>query len=66
MGRKRRHGTTTSLNYVVDTVVPTATIVGGRQCPHDRRNLARDDHLSEAVAGFTNADLTVRMGRCPL
>lgn len=55
-------GTTTSNNYAVDTVRPTATIVV------DGTSLTIGEHatvtikFSEAVIGFTNADLSVMSG----
>ena len=53
-------GTTDSNNYAIDTVRPTATIVVADTAAERRRDLAGHDHFSEAVTGFTNADLTSR------
>jgi len=55
-------GTTTSLNYVVDTVVPTATIVVADSALTTGETSLVTITFSEAVAGFTNADLTVPNG----
>jgi len=55
-------GTTDSGNYTIDTVLPTATIVVA-----DSALIAGETSLvtitfSEAVSGFTNADLTIANG----
>ncbi len=55
-------GTSTSNNYTIDTVRPTATIVVA-----DSTLMAGETSLvtitfSEAVSGFTNADLTIANG----
>ena len=55
-------GTTSSLNYKVDTLLPTVTITMA-----DAALLAGETSLvtftfSEAVTGFTNADLTIENG----
>jgi hypothetical protein len=55
-------GTTTSLNYVVDTVSPTATIVVADSALTTGETSLVTITFSEAVSGFTNVDLTVPNG----
>ncbi len=55
-------GTTTSNNYVVDTVRPTATIVVADNALSIGETSLVTITFSEAVTGFTNADLTVPNG----
>ncbi|MEB0308199.1 Ig-like domain-containing protein, partial [Pseudomonas sp. 10B1] len=55
-------GTTTSNTYSVDTVRPTETIVFGNTTLGIGQTSAVTITFSEAVTGFTNADLTVSNG----
>lgn len=55
-------GTTTSLNYVVDTVRPTATIVVADSALTVGETSLVTITFSEAVAGFDNSDLTIPNG----
>ncbi|QLL13671.1 Ig-like domain-containing protein [Pseudomonas chlororaphis] len=55
-------GTTTSNNYVVDTVRPTATIVVADNALRVGETSLVTITFSEAVSGFTNADLTIANG----
>ncbi|MGE7955740.1 Ig-like domain-containing protein [Pseudomonas sp. NPDC089530] len=55
-------GTTNSNNYTIDTVLPTATIVVGNSSLGIGQTSLVTITFSEAVTGFTNADLTVANG----
>ena len=55
-------GTTNSANYVVETQVPTATIVVADSALKAGETSLVTITFSEAVSGFTNADLTVANG----
>src|SRR5471032_2122060 len=55
-------GVTNSANYAVDTEVPTATIVITDTALKAGETSAVTITFSEAVSGFTNADLTVANG----
>ncbi|MFP3494456.1 Ig-like domain-containing protein [Pseudomonas sp. SIMBA_059] len=55
-------GTTSSANYTVDTVLPTATIVVADNALKIGETSAVTITFSEAVTGFTNADLTIANG----
>ncbi|WP_124369129.1 Ig-like domain-containing protein [Pseudomonas sp. R2-7-07] len=55
-------GTTNSANYVVDTLRPTATIAITDTALKAGETTAVTFTFSEAVSGFTNADLTIANG----
>ncbi|SFM47432.1 protein of unknown function, partial [Pseudomonas sp. ok602] len=55
-------GTTDSANYVVDTVRPTATVVFTQSTLKIGDTSLVTITFSEAVSGFTNADLTIANG----
>ena len=55
-------GVTNSANYAVDTEVPTATIVVADNALKAGETSAVTITFSEAVSGFTNADLTIANG----
>ncbi|NSX18198.1 DUF4347 domain-containing protein [Pseudomonas putida] len=55
-------GTTSSGNYAVDTIVPTATIVVADTALRIGETSVVTITFSEAVSGFSNADLTVNNG----
>ncbi|WP_339527301.1 Ig-like domain-containing protein [Pseudomonas sp. EL_65y_Pfl2_R96] len=55
-------GTTNSANYVVETQVPTATIVVADNALKVGETSLVTITFSEAVSGFTNADLSVANG----
>ncbi|WP_032835382.1 Ig-like domain-containing protein, partial [Pseudomonas sp. GM50] len=55
-------GTTNSANYVVETEVPTATIVVADNALKAGETSLVTITFSEAVSGFSNADLTVANG----
>ncbi|WIE50820.1 Ig-like domain-containing protein [Pseudomonas sp. GM17] len=55
-------GTTNSNNYSIDTVLPTATIVVADNALKIGETSLVTITFSEAVTGFTNADLTVANG----
>ncbi|MFJ4111347.1 Ig-like domain-containing protein [Pseudomonas sp. NPDC089758] len=55
-------GTTSSSNYSVDTIVPTATIVVAETALSIGETSLVTITFSEAVSGFSNADLTVANG----
>jgi hypothetical protein len=55
-------GTTDSNNYAVDTVRPTATVVFAQNTLKIGDNSLVTITFSEAVSGFTNADLTIANG----
>ncbi|MGF6205729.1 Ig-like domain-containing protein [Pseudomonas frederiksbergensis] len=55
-------GTTNSGNYTVDTVAPTATIVVADNALNIGETSLVTITFSEAVTGFTNADLTIANG----
>ncbi|WDY55825.1 Ig-like domain-containing protein [Pseudomonas sp. PSKL.D1] len=55
-------GTTSSVNYTVDTVAPTATIVVADSALRLGETSLVTITFSEAVTGFTNADLTLANG----
>ncbi|PNA03869.1 S-layer family protein, partial [Pseudomonas sp. FW305-BF15] len=55
-------GTTNSNNYTIDTVVPTATIVVADSSLKIGETSLVTITFSEAVTGFTNADLTIANG----
>ncbi|MGF6617906.1 hypothetical protein ABH910_004799 [Pseudomonas sp. YL-218 TE3947] len=55
-------GTTNSGNYTIDTVLPTATIVVADTALSVGETSLVTITFSEAVSGFTNADLTVANG----
>ncbi|WP_034351866.1 Ig-like domain-containing protein, partial [Comamonas thiooxydans] len=52
-------GTTSSVNYSIDTVRPTATIVVANPALKIGDTSQVTITFSQAVSGFTNADLTV-------
>ena len=55
-------GTTVSNNYAIDTLRPTATIVVADTALQAGETTLVTFTFSEAVSGFTNADLTVENG----
>ncbi|WEX16097.1 Ig-like domain-containing protein [Pseudomonas sp. G11] len=55
-------GTTNSVNFTVDTVRPTATIVVADNALNIGETSLVTITFSEAVSGFTNADLTIANG----
>ncbi len=55
-------GTTNSANYTIDTVLPTATIVVADTALSVGENSLVTITFSEAVSGFSNADLTIANG----
>ncbi|WP_428984982.1 Ig-like domain-containing protein [Pseudomonas koreensis] len=55
-------GTTNSNNYTIDTVVPTATIIIADNTLKIGETSLVTITFSEAVTGFTNADLTIANG----
>ena len=55
-------GTTDSANYVVETQVPTATIVVADNALKAGETSGVTITFSEAVSGFTNANLTIANG----
>jgi hypothetical protein len=55
-------GTTNSANYVVETQVPSATIVIADNALKAGETSGVTITFSEAVSGFTNADLTIANG----
>ncbi|EJM66552.1 Ig-like domain-containing protein, partial [Pseudomonas sp. GM55] len=55
-------GTTNSGNYTIDTVLPTATIVVADNALKIGETSLVTITFSEAVTGFTNADLTIANG----
>ncbi|EJM25241.1 Ig-like domain-containing protein [Pseudomonas sp. GM25] len=55
-------GTTNSNNYTIDTVVPTATIIIADNALKIGESSLVTITFSEAVTGFTNADLTIANG----
>ncbi|WP_123369110.1 Ig-like domain-containing protein [Pseudomonas brassicacearum] len=55
-------GTTNSANYVVETQVPTATVVVADNALKAGETSGVTITFSEAVSGFTNADLTIANG----
>ncbi|MHB2245404.1 Ig-like domain-containing protein [Pseudomonas fitomaticsae] len=55
-------GTTNSNNYAIDTVVPTATIIVSDPSLKIGESSLVTITFSEAVTGFTNADLTIANG----
>ncbi|RIJ09187.1 DUF4347 domain-containing protein [Pseudomonas sp. 91RF] len=55
-------GTTNSNNYTIDTVVPTATIIVSDPSLKIGETSLVTITFSEAVTGFTNADLTIANG----
>jgi hypothetical protein len=55
-------GTTNSGNYTIDTVLPTATIVVADGALSVGETSLVTITFSEAVSGFTNADLTIANG----
>ncbi|MFM9384067.1 Ig-like domain-containing protein [Pseudomonas sp. UV AK001] len=55
-------GTTNSNNYTIDTVVPTATIIVSDPSLKVGESSLVTITFSEAVTGFTNADLTIANG----
>ncbi|WJK10095.1 Ig-like domain-containing protein [Pseudomonas fluorescens] len=55
-------GTTNSNNYTIDTVVPTATIIVSDPSLKIGESSLVTITFSEAVTGFTNADLTIANG----
>ncbi|RLU05877.1 glycosyl hydrolase, partial [Pseudomonas prosekii] len=55
-------GTTNSGNYTIDTVAPTATIVVADNALNIGETSLVTITFSEAVSGFTNADLTIANG----
>ncbi|SDN64690.1 protein of unknown function [Pseudomonas arsenicoxydans] len=55
-------GTTNSGNYTIDTVLPTATIVVADNALKIGESSLVTITFSEAVTGFTNADLTIANG----
>ncbi|QXH57266.1 Ig-like domain-containing protein [Pseudomonas maumuensis] len=55
-------GSTSSANYTVDTVVPTATIVVADNALRVGETSLVTITFSEAVTGFSNADLTLANG----
>ncbi|WP_438300318.1 Ig-like domain-containing protein [Pseudomonas sp. NMS19W] len=55
-------GTTSSANYTIDTVLPTATIIVSDPSLRIGETSLVTITFSEAVTGFTNADLTIANG----
>ncbi|NYH08802.1 Ig-like domain-containing protein [Pseudomonas moraviensis] len=55
-------GTTSSPNYTIDTVLPTATIIVADPSLKVGETSLVTITFSEAVTGFTNADLTIANG----
>ena len=55
-------GTTNSNNYTIDTVLPTATIIVSDPSLKIGESSLVTITFSEAVTGFTNADLTIANG----
>ncbi|MGE1177070.1 Ig-like domain-containing protein [Pseudomonas sp. BW7P1] len=55
-------GTTSSNNYTIDTMVPTATIIVSDPSLKIGETSMVTITFSEAVTGFTNADLTIANG----
>jgi len=55
-------GTTSSPNYTIDTVLPTATIIIADNALKVGDTSLVTITFSEAVSGFTNADLTIANG----
>nr|WP_241509606.1 Ig-like domain-containing protein [Pseudomonas ovata] len=55
-------GTTASNNYILDTVLPTATIVVADSALQAGETSLVTITFNEAVSGFTNADLSVANG----
>jgi hypothetical protein len=55
-------GTTNSANFSIDTVLPTATIVVANPALSIGETSLVTITFSEAVSGFTNADLTIANG----
>ncbi|WP_166217909.1 Ig-like domain-containing protein [Pseudomonas atagonensis] len=55
-------GTTNSNNYTIDTVVPTATIIIADNSLKIGETSLVTITFSEAITGFTNADLTIANG----
>ncbi|MFK3606732.1 Ig-like domain-containing protein [Pseudomonas fluorescens] len=55
-------GTTNSGNYTIDTVLPTASIVVADNALNAGETSLVTITFSEAVTGFTNADLTIANG----
>ena len=55
-------GTTNSGNFTIDTVLPTATIVVADNALRIGETSLVTITFSEAVSGFTNADLTIANG----
>ncbi|MES2756238.1 MAG: Ig-like domain-containing protein [Pseudomonadota bacterium] len=55
-------GTTDSGNYVINTVLPTATIIVADSALRIGETSLVTITFSEAVSGFTNADLTIASG----
>jgi len=55
-------GTTNSANFTIDTVLPTATIVVADNALNVGETSLVTITFSEAVTGFTNADLTIDNG----
>ncbi|WP_414923346.1 Ig-like domain-containing protein, partial [Pseudomonas sp. IT-P294] len=55
-------GTTNSANFTIDTVLPTATIVVADNALNIGETSLVTITFSEAVTGFTNADLTIANG----
>uniref|UniRef100_UPI0035D42BB3 Ig-like domain-containing protein n=1 Tax=Pseudomonas chlororaphis TaxID=587753 RepID=UPI0035D42BB3 len=55
-------GTTSSPNYTIDTVLPTATIIIADNALKIGETSLVTITFSEAVTGFTNADLTIANG----
>ena len=55
-------GTTSSGNYTIDTVLPTATIVVADTALRIGETSLVTITFNEAVSGFTNADLTIANG----
>ncbi|MGY2682839.1 Ig-like domain-containing protein [Pseudomonas tolaasii] len=55
-------GTTSSPNYTIDTVLPTATIIISDNALKIGETSLVTITFSEAVTGFTNADLTIANG----
>ncbi|MHC8384393.1 Ig-like domain-containing protein [Pseudomonas sp. LB3P14] len=55
-------GTTSSANYTIDTVLPTATIVVADNALNIGETSLVTITFSEAVTGFSNADLTIANG----
>ncbi|WP_448110142.1 Ig-like domain-containing protein [Pseudomonas lini] len=55
-------GTTNSGNYIIDTVLPTATIVVADNALSVGETSLVTITFSEAVSGFSNADLTIANG----